>query len=73
MLRLFNDKELIFWLPNFVIFFLLKWSSWDFLSPLVLQRINEDNFNKSDDNDAPLCERQYAHGSCCLTIFYEIA
>ena len=31
-------------------------SSCDFLSPLVLQKISEDNFNELNDYDAPFCE-----------------
>ena len=41
----------------------LKWSSWDFLSPLVLQKI-KDFVSQLDDYDEPFCEQQYTHGSC---------
>ena len=30
----------------------LKWSSWDFLSPFILQKIEEDNIIQSGDYDA---------------------
>ena len=35
----------------------LKWSCWDFVSPLVLQKINVDNFNQLDDYRVPFCEQ----------------
>ena len=34
-----------------------KWSSWDFLSPLVLQKLKEDYFSQLDDYDEPFCEQ----------------
>ena len=36
----------------------LKWSSWDFLSPLILQKMKEDNIGELGDYDAPFCEQQ---------------
>ena len=33
----------------------LKWSSWDFLSPLLLQKMKEDYFSQLDDYDKPFC------------------
>ena len=47
----------------------LKWSSWDFLSPLILQKIKEDNISQLGDYDTPFCEQQYMHGSCCISLF----
>ena len=41
----------------------LQWSSWDFLSPLVSQKINIDDYG------APFCERQYVHGYCYNSLF----
>ena len=32
----------------------LKWMSWDYLSPLVYHKIDKDNFNQLDDNGVPL-------------------
>ena len=46
-----------------------KWSSWDFLSPLILQKMKEDNISQSGDYDAPFCEQQYTHGSCYISLF----
>ena len=34
---------------------MLKWSSWDFLSPSVLQKMKEDSFSQLDDYDDPFC------------------
>ena len=42
----------------------LKWNSWDFLSPLVLQKMKEDYFSQLGDYDEPFCEQQYTYGSC---------
>ena len=39
------------------------------LSPLVLQNMNVDNFNDIDDYGAPLCEQQYTHGPCYISLF----
>ena len=47
----------------------LKWSSWDFLSPLILQKMKEDNISELDHYDAPFCEQQYTHGSCYIPLF----
>ena len=35
----------------------LTWSSWDFLSPLVLQKMKEDYFSQLDNYDEPFCEQ----------------
>ena len=45
----------------------LKWRSWDFLSPLILQKMKEDNISQLGDHDAPFCE-QYMHGSCYISL-----
>ena len=43
----------------------LKWSSLDFLSPLLgLQEMKEDYFSQLDHYGEPFCEQQYTHGSC---------
>ena len=47
----------------------LKWSSWDFLSPLVFQKIKEDDISQLGDYDAPFCEQQYTHESCHISLF----
>ena len=47
----------------------LKWSSWDFLSLLILQKIKENNISQLGDYDAPFCEQQYTHGSCYMSLF----
>ena len=39
------------------------------LSPSVLQKMEKDNIGESDDYDAPFCEQQYIHGSCCISLF----
>ena len=36
---------------------LLKWSSWDFLSSLILQKMKEDNISQLGDYDPPFCEQ----------------
>ena len=41
----------------------------DFLSPLILQKMKEDNISQSDDYDASFCEQQYTHGSCYISLF----
>ena len=46
----------------------LKWSSWHFLSQLVLQKINEDNFNELDDYGA-LFSEQYTHWFSYISLF----
>ena len=46
----------------------LKWNSWDFLSPLILQKMKEDNISQLDDYEATFCEEQYAHGSCYISL-----
>ena len=38
----------------------LKWSSWDFLSPLILQRWKKI---------ISVCEQQYTHGYCYISLF----
>ena len=47
----------------------LKCSSSDFLSPLILRKMKEDNISQLDDYDAPFCEQQYKHGSCYISLF----
>ena len=48
----------------------LIWSSWDFLPPLILQKIKEDNqVSQLGDYDAPFCEQQYKHDSCYISLF----
>ena len=42
----------------------LKWTSWDLLSSLVSRKINENNFNESNDYGAPFSEWQFKHGHC---------
>ena len=39
------------------------------LSPSVLQQMKTDNIGQLDDCDAPFCEQQYTHGSCCISLF----
>ena len=41
----------------------LKWSSWDFPSPLILQKMKEGDYN------TPFCEQQYTHRSCYISLF----
>ena len=48
---------------------LSEWSSWDFLSPSVLQKMKWDNISQLDDFDAPFCEQQYTHGPCYFSLF----
>ena len=36
----------------------LKWSSWHFLSPLILQKMKENNISQLDDYHTPFCEQQ---------------
>ena len=47
----------------------LKWSSWDFLSPLIIQKMKEDNISQLGDYDMPFCEQQYTHGFCYISLF----
>ena len=47
----------------------LKWSSLDFLSPLVLQKMKEDNISQLGDYVAPFWEQQYTQGSCYISLF----
>ena len=47
----------------------LKWSSWDFLSPLVVQKMKEDNISQLGDYDVLFCEQQYTRESCCISLF----
>ena len=47
----------------------LKWSSWDFLSPLILQNLKEDNISQLGNYDAPFYEQQYTYGSCYISLF----
>ena len=44
------------------------WSSWDFLSPLILQKMKEDNIGQLGDYDAPFCEQRYTHRSCYISL-----
>ena len=46
----------------------LKWSSWDFLSPLVLKKMKEDYFSQLDDYDESFFEQQYSMGLVCLFV-----
>ena len=46
----------------------LKWSSWDFLSPLILQKMKQDNISQLGDYDAPFYE-QYRYVSCYILLF----
>ena len=39
------------------------------LSPLNLQKMKEDNISQLSDYDAPLCEQQYTHRSCYISLF----
>ena len=47
----------------------LKRRSWDFLSPLALQRMKEDNISQIGDHDEPFCKQQSMHGSCYISLF----
>ena len=38
------------------------------LSPLILQKMKEDNISQLDDHGPPFCE-QYMHGSCYMSLF----
>ena len=40
-----------------------------FLSPLIIQKMKEDNISQLDDYDVPFCEQQYTHGSCYISLF----
>ena len=31
--------------------------------------MKEDNISQLGDYDAPFCEQQYTHGSCCIFLF----
>ena len=42
----------------------LKWSSWDFLSLLVLKKTKEDYFSQIDEYDKLFYGQQYMPGSC---------
>ena len=46
-----------------------KWSSWDFLSLLNLQKIKEDNVSQLGNNDEIFNQQQHMHGSCCISFF----
>ena len=46
-----------------------KWSSWDFLSPSVLQKMKEESISQLGDYDAPSREQQYTHRSCYISLF----
>ena len=39
------------------------------LSPLILQKMKEDNISELGDYDAPFCEQQYTHGFCDISLF----
>ena len=41
----------------------------DFPSRLILQGMKEDNVGQLGDHGAPLCEQQYRHGSCYISLF----
>ena len=40
----------------------------DLLSPLILQKMKEDNISQLGDY-APFCEQQYTHVSCYISLF----
>ena len=42
---------------------------YDDLSPLILQKMKEGNISQLGDYDAPFCEQQYTHESCCISLF----
>ena len=44
-------------------------SAWLFLSPLILQKMKEDNMSQLADYDVLFCEQQYTHGSCYISLF----
>ena len=39
------------------------------LSLSVVQKMKKDNIGQLDDYDAPFCEQQYTHRSCCISLF----
>ena len=47
----------------------LKWSSWDFLSPLIVEKMKEDNIIQLGDYDMPFFE--YTHGSCYISLKFK--
>ena len=47
----------------------LKSSSSEFLSLLILQKMKKDNISQIGDYDAPICKQQYTHGSCYISLF----
>ena len=47
----------------------LKRSSLDFLPPIILQNMKEDDISQLGDYDVPFCEQQYSHGSCYISLF----
>ena len=47
----------------------LKSSSWDCLSPLILQKIKEGNISQLGDNDEPFPEQQHMHRSRYISLF----
>ena len=49
----------------------LKWSSSDFLSPLILQKMKEENTSQLGNYDAPFCE-QTIHAWVLLYLFVKI-
>ena len=39
------------------------------LSPLILQKMKENNISQLGDYDEPFCEQQYTDGSCYISLF----
>ena len=46
----------------------LKWSFGGFIT-ISFTKDEKDNIGQLDDYDAPFCEQQYKHGSCCISLF----
>ena len=38
------------------------------LSPLILQKMKEDNISQLGDHDASFCEQRCTHGSCYISL-----
>ena len=47
----------------------IEFSIFLFLTSLMLQKMKEGNISQLGDYDAPLCELQYTHGSCYISLF----
>ena len=63
-LKFMTFREGCFVIRNWVQ--VLNWSSSDFLSSLILQKMKEDNISQLW---RPFCEQQYRHGSCDISLF----